>query len=1812
MKVKEKFGISKVLAMLLAVLLLCSMIPIGTLMSVFAVSIGEFTVTLKNDSQTVQSNDANVTLTLKTDAETTKTVKAVSGVATFENFVEDETEYYVSVSNAIGYEDVENFDLTVGQGATSAKIELTALEKITISGKVLNEKGNAYSNATVTYEGYISGSKKTDSQGKYSFEAYKGKDYTVTASGADKYKPETTNITNPTGNYECNFNLTIKEFSITTSSDENGTITDTSWVSYDGSKDIKATANQGYCIKEFKVNGEVDTNATGEKEYTKKFSNVKDNQTVVVTFERQTYTITFTVSQNGNVTYNDGEQTVAGGSVNVEKVFEESTEKENPNKITVIANPSENYRVSKVIVDKNTEEYKDNKYCYDAQEKYSKELEINKNHTIEVEFKPILIDVSVSSNQYGLVYFGEVGKETTKVDYNGSTTLTMEPSDGYIVSDVVVNGVSKYSEIVENDIYTLSISGIVVTTNIEVTFEEAKTADPGNKISNEYYDITFSKEEVKSAYYEGQTYVVVLPKDAYATITCNQNYKGVKYNTNKAQHYYDKSKKINSTTLIENIWIKNGDLPKDKINIKNVNVKIIIDKTAPSLDDIPEVKWNNTAVTVSGTAKDTNTPDNPSSGLKAIVWKAGGTLSEEEVLAEETNKVSVSSTGSYSFKSTDEKQNKTYYVYAIDYANNVSKYKTVQIKIDKTKPQIDGFIIKKPSHFDKVLNFLTFGIFGNSKAVIEVSASDPTAEGGETVPSSGIAKITLFYGDIEITKESKDFESGKAIFEINASFADDIYAQAEDFAGNKSDKIKSEKSNTNDKDEKEVSVKLETDKPTIANVEITAQNKSSDWVDGNFTIKVTAYDNGSGIGQIIVKTNEKTGFEKTIINKDYSKEDKIQGNSELSPVKISSDVNIEEVLCGADGKYVISTTVIDNAGNDQSEQAIVYLDNKAPYIKADGYTFNGTGISESSAVATDYGYYFKDETTVGIKATDESPSSGIDTISVFLKDINGNYVKVNNGIANVIKTTEVDATSVIKVVDDAISFKIPANFKGQIFAKATDNVKNTPESYETPNGAIVENADKHSNTSSIEITPKTSKVGVQDKKYIYKYDKTGCKPDKNMSFSDTTDVPLYNDSADLNVVVNDSYSGIRKIEYTIIENGKETTKAVEYDNAGNAISGSDSGWAATKENGSNLVVTSKKTITVDGNHNNMVLRVILTDRAGNQSYDYYVIGIDKDAPVITVKMNDDDNKDYAGFFNVNRTATFEIKERNFNNKTEDDKGAVFTVTITDENGKKEDVNITPNFTLKPNSYVVTDAEEYSIYTMDYTFDKDGDYTFALQVTDLATNKTEDKDVSYENEKGDDIRDISNKFTVDKTKPVVTVTYDNNNVLNGNYYKADRTATITIAEHNFEAKDVKIIGKATDNATGTETATTFPKESEWKNNGNNTYTATIHYANDSKYTFDIEYLDMAGNSIDDYKEETFFVDKTAPTLEISGVADRSANNGTVAPEIKLFDTNFNKDAITIALTGVNRGGVDYSRSISDIINGQNIRYADFERVQMVDDIYTLSVKLIDMAGNETTKAITFSVNRFGSVYDISGLKDLIGKYLQKEKDVVFTETNVDTLNPESIKIKLTANGTPKDLVLDKDYTIAKVEEKWASWSRYTYTIKKDLFKNDGTYSLSVYSVDAAGNVNENIEESKKAEISFGVDKTKPVIVPIDFEDGKQYPVESKEVTIEIKDNLKLNGVKIYLNDKEVKYENDGETYKFSIPESNSKQSVRIVATDAAGNEHELFVKDFLVSTNIFARWYNNTPLFIGSIIGVVVIAIGIIALILFRKKKQDEK
>ena len=471
--------------------------------------------------------------------------------------------------------------------------------------------------------------------------------------------------------------------------------------------------------------------------------------------------------------------------------------------------------------------------------------------------------------------------------------------------------------------------------------------------------------------------------------------------------------------------------------------------------------------------------------------------------------------------------------------------------------------------------------------------------------------------------------------------------------------------------------------------------------------------------------------------------------------------------------------------------------------------------------------------------------------------------------------------------------------------------------------------------------------------------------------------------------------------------------------------------------------------------------------------------------------------------------------------------------------------------------------------------------------------------------------------IDITKPIINIEYDKNAADSGTFFRESRRATITVKERNFDDSLVNITLRATDD--GADIA--LPTVSGWTSSGDR-HTATIAYRRDGLYTFDIDVTDKAGNTSADFTEQTFYVDTTAPTLEITGVADRSANNGDIIPVVSYSDTNYDDAQVNITLTGAMRKGVALDGSYADQHNGKVFTFKNFAKEKEVDDIYTLAATLTDKAGNTTEKTILFSANRFGSTYALSAATDqLNGSYVQTPQDVVVTETNPDAL--QNIRITLFKNNQTIILQEGTDYRI-EVRGGNGQWYEYIYTVLAKNFADDGVYRLTFYSEDAAGNIAENTLDTKKQEIGFGVDKTKPNMVVTNLESDTTYPLENLTVSLSAGDNLLLQSVVVYLDDYSKAYKTwtaeevaaivaDQGEFTFDIPgDSTGAHQVKIVCTDAAGNEQTEEITNFYVTTNLFVRYYNNKPLFFGSIAAVVVIAGVVIALAAGKKKKNDKE
>ena len=618
-----------------------------------------------------------------------------------------------------------------------------------------------------------------------------------------------------------------------------------------------------------------------------------------------------------------------------------------------------------------------------------------------------------------------------------------------------------------------------------------------------------------------------------------------------------------------------------------------------------------------------------------------------------------------------------------------------------------------------------------------------------------------------------------------------------------------------------------------------------------------------------------------------------------------------------------------------------------------------------------------------------------------------------------------------------------------------------------------------------------------------------------------------------------------------------------------------------------------------GETNNAVITVSVTDNAGNQigMQDFY-FGLDTLAPRVAVTYNDRTAPVHNGkYFKETRVATVQVEDINF-----DPSNAALFAADTQVSGSAWSVS-------------------GNTFTRTFTYAADGDYTFAVETRDLAGNVRKDRDVTYSGA-------APKEFTVDKTAPVITVVYNNNSVLNGRFYKNDRTATITILEHNFD-RAIDLSTPITAELNGNSIA--IPAVEPFSPDGD-THIAHVTFHNDGDYTLGVQYTDLAGNVAVPYEGSLFTIDQTKPVIEISGV--ENINVAAVSPVITYSDNNFDLNNYTAELLfsrmlkapeAVDPGRREENKSGK----GVTVIISDVSYEKISDGIYELTAKAIDLAGNEADiKTITYSVNRFGSTYyteDPTTLSLLDG-FSKEPLPLQVVEVNPNQLTKQSIT--LSVNGQTITLMENQDYAMS-VDGNDATGYRYTYNIKASAFEEDGAlregaYVVTFFSEDAAGNANSNrsnatVEEDGSEnllDINFTLDNTDPLVRITGIENGERITADQRDVVVYFSDSSEVAKVVINVNGKEIVLEGDelaalNGQYTVHLTESADDQIISATVYDAAGNAIESGSYSVYLNSNILRQFVHNRGLFFGSLAGVLVAGTGGFFLLAKKKKKKDE-
>lgn len=677
-----------------------------------------------------------------------------------------------------------------------------------------------------------------------------------------------------------------------------------------------------------------------------------------------------------------------------------------------------------------------------------------------------------------------------------------------------------------------------------------------------------------------------------------------------------------------------------------------------------------------------------------------------------------------------------------------------------------------------------------------------------------------------------------------------------------------------------------------------------------------------------------------------------------------------------------------------------------------------------------------------------------------------------------------------------------------------------------------------------------------------------------------------------------SYAGLKDVTYTVYRDGIETQAGSLYHFSKEEPQLND--LKKSYDDAHALTILAK-----DNNSNDVLLKIKAVDNAGNQTVKEERLSIDITKPRVTLSF-DNNRVENEFYFKENRTATIAVEERNF---SED----AFKILITDpaegKGGKLLEVE-------RDSFQKVSGSGDSTRWESRIYFNKDGDYQLSITGEDLAGNAMEELVYAEGTQAALD-------FTVDKTAPVLSVSYDNNTPNHEFYYKEGRRAEISIEEKNFRSDLVDYSVLKDGGREGHGSALSSFSGGEGRGVSELHHQASISYEEDGDYQFNIRVKDLAGNEALAYPEDHFVIDRTAPGLTISDILNESANKGEVSPKISYGDRYLDQDALSLKLVGEVHGehelssqqGGSISIARTDALNlpmqksmektespkqkqeekegivyqssagGEegNLSFQNFPEEPDTDDVYRLFAKIVDMAGNETTEELWFSVNRFGSTYLLSDrAKALQGTYQKEGEEILISEINADEVL--SSALTLYRNEEKHALSEGAEYQTTRSGGN-GKWYRGDYLIKKDNFDKEGLYHLQISSQDKAGNLASTEQTERGAELRFGIDRTPPRILLSNVDNQGVYRGDSLDLDLSVQDNLWLEQVdatvdgteELSWKDKSLQEAVAKDSFPLQISgEKGKRHKLLVVARDAAGNESRKEVSDFVITNNPLLR------------------------------------
>ncbi len=404
-----------------------------------------------------------------------------------------------------------------------------------------------------------------------------------------------------------------------------------------------------------------------------------------------------------------------------------------------------------------------------------------------------------------------------------------------------------------------------------------------------------------------------------------------------------------------------------------------------------------------------------------------------------------------------------------------------------------------------------------------------------------------------------------------------------------------------------------------------------------------------------------------------------------------------------------------------------------------------------------------------------------------------------------------------------------------------------------------------------------------------------------------------------------------------------------------------------------------------------------------------------------------------------------------------------------------DVTITNSDTGEVRNYgsydvPVTDKKEslQREYTAEFTVDKETFNSNHVEVTAIA----------YDN-----AGNVSNTailpISIDSTKPVVNVSYDNNDVANEKYFKADRTMTVRVTERNFDANNTRIYitKNGTESVLSPSEWTTANNRATTSNGDADVWTYTYTFHDNADYKVRIETTDLAGNVCETYNytgaaPQEFTIDKILPVITANDAEGFRQENTSYT--VTITEHNFNPSAAVVSVTRAYNGAVAEANIVRAVTwqSDGDVRTA---RVDFTEDgDYTFRVDYTDQAGNpaQTYQSHAFTVDKTDPI--LSDNLSAKNKNIANKGDLNFEFTYSDV------------NAADNAGMIQ--YSLKTISGKTVAWEPKIHNLRIDglnsyriVFSDkaektslkDGIYELTVSVRDLSGRT---VEETKRFSIN----------------------------------------------------------------------------------------------------------------------------------------